>query len=226
MHKPAMSLPVVAAGLLAILLIGCSDETSPTPITTPTPSPVPTATPEPTATPSPVPTPIPTPQTAKSPPPIWIFARDISEEYRTILRDEMEAVRAWFSAQHDIEASHFTVLVGATDQLVPPPSPLSVSFAVSDRRPLVHPRFSCLPGRILRQALCGPASMKVNQRIGPTFSLAKHSNGIQMLSSKIWPPWKTRSRVSWESNFGATKNPRRDLSVARSAILVFCLSGI
>ena len=132
MHKLAMSLPVVAAGLLAILLIGCSDETSPTPITTPTPSPVPTATPEPTATPSPVPTPtptvtpspvptpIPTPQAAKSPPPTWIFAGDISEEHRTILRDEMEAVRAWFSAQQDVEASHFTVLVGATAEELAP----------------------------------------------------------------------------------------------------------
>ena len=93
---------------------------TPTPEPTATPAPEPTAppTPEPTATLAPEPTatpaPTPTPQAAKSPPPTWIFAGDIPEEHQTILRDEMEAVRTWFSGQHGVEATGFTVLVGAT----------------------------------------------------------------------------------------------------------------
>ena len=39
MNRPAMSLLVVAAALLAILLAGCSDETAPTPTATSTPEP-------------------------------------------------------------------------------------------------------------------------------------------------------------------------------------------
>ena len=59
-HKPTMNLLVVAAALLAILLVGCSDDAAPTPITTPTPTATPmptaTATPEPTSTPTAAPT--------------------------------------------------------------------------------------------------------------------------------------------------------------------------
>ena len=71
MHNPAMSLLVVATALLAFLLAGCSDETTPTPIPTavPTPTATPTLTPVPTATDAPAPTttPIPTPTGAPAP---------------------------------------------------------------------------------------------------------------------------------------------------------------
>ena len=66
------------------------------------------------------PTPTPTPQTAMSPSPTWIFQGDISEEDQTMLRDEMEAVRTWFSDQHGVEAMGFTVLVGATAEALAP----------------------------------------------------------------------------------------------------------
>ena len=62
MHKPAVVLLVVATALLAILLVGCSNEPTPTPIPTPTdtPAPTPSATPIPAATPTPSPTMAPT----------------------------------------------------------------------------------------------------------------------------------------------------------------------
>ena len=49
---------------------------------------------------------------AVSPPPTWIFAGDIPEEHQTVLRDEMEAVRAFFSDRFGVEATGFTVLAG------------------------------------------------------------------------------------------------------------------
>ena len=69
MHKPAMSLLVVAAALLAILLVGCSDETAPTPTATPTPEPTstPTTTPTLTTVPTPIPTATPTPEPTSTP---------------------------------------------------------------------------------------------------------------------------------------------------------------
>ena len=63
MHRPTMSLLLVAAALLAIFLVGCSDETpTPTPVPTATPTPVRTATPTAvsTATPTAVSTATPT----------------------------------------------------------------------------------------------------------------------------------------------------------------------
>ena len=54
MHEPAMVLLVVATAVLAILLVGCSDE--PTPMPTDTPAPTPSAMPIPAATPTPEPT--------------------------------------------------------------------------------------------------------------------------------------------------------------------------
>ena len=82
MYKPAIGLLVVVTSLLAILLVGCSDEPTPTPIPTPTGTlaPTPTATlttmptPEPTpastATPTPMPTPEPTPASTATPTPM------------------------------------------------------------------------------------------------------------------------------------------------------------
>ena len=61
MRKPPMSLLVVATALLAIVVVGCSEDSIPattaTPTATPTLTPVPTATatPRPTATPTPIP---------------------------------------------------------------------------------------------------------------------------------------------------------------------------
>ena len=62
MHQPAIVPLVVATALLVILLVGCSDEPTPTPIPTPTdaPAPTPTATLVPTVTPTPEPTAVPT----------------------------------------------------------------------------------------------------------------------------------------------------------------------
>ena len=51
-------------------------------------------------------------QAPKSPPPTWIFTGGISEEHQTTLRDEMEAVRTWFSNQYSVESTDFTVAVG------------------------------------------------------------------------------------------------------------------
>ena len=59
MNWPAMSLLVVAAVLLTILLVGCSDETAPTPTSTPTPEPTSTPTTTPTLTTVPTATPMP-----------------------------------------------------------------------------------------------------------------------------------------------------------------------
>ena len=71
MHKPAIGLLVVVTALLAILLAGCSDEPTPTPIDTPAPTPtatlIPTATPISTPTPTPIPTPTPTPYPTATP---------------------------------------------------------------------------------------------------------------------------------------------------------------
>ena len=58
MHKPAIGLLFVVTALLAMLLAGCSNEPTPTPIPTPTDTsaPTPSATPNPAATPTPEPT--------------------------------------------------------------------------------------------------------------------------------------------------------------------------
>ena len=53
------------------------------------------------------------PIAAQSPPPTWVFVGDIPEGQRIILREEMEAVRAYFSNQFGVEATSFTVLVAA-----------------------------------------------------------------------------------------------------------------
>ena len=57
MSKSIISLLVGGVALLAVLLVGCSDEPSPTPTATtvPSPTPTPTATPTPTDTPTPAP---------------------------------------------------------------------------------------------------------------------------------------------------------------------------
>ena len=70
MSKPIVGLLVVGVALLTVLIVGCSDEPSPTPLDTPVPSPTfaaaPTATGTPAATPmaataTPAPTPMATP---------------------------------------------------------------------------------------------------------------------------------------------------------------------
>ena len=48
-----------------------------------------------------------------SPPPTWVFAGDVPDAEQTALREEMEAVRSWFADQYGVEATGFTVLVGA-----------------------------------------------------------------------------------------------------------------
>lgn len=90
---------------------------SPIPTATPTPTlkPAPTATPTQTATPAPVPAPV-----LESAPPTWIFAGDIPEEDQAVLRDEMEFSRSYFSDRFDIEATGFTVLVGAGYEALSP----------------------------------------------------------------------------------------------------------
>ena len=54
-----------------------------------------------------------------SPPPTWIFTEDVPEEHRTILHEEMEFVRAYFSDRYGVEATGFTVLVGTSPALIP-----------------------------------------------------------------------------------------------------------
>ena len=71
MHKPTISLLVVATALLVMLLAGCSDE--PTPAPTDTPAPTPTAAPTPEPTPAPTATPTPEPTAALTPTPTATF---------------------------------------------------------------------------------------------------------------------------------------------------------
>ena len=60
------------------------------------------------------------PELVTSPPPTWRFAGDISEEHQRVLREEMEYVRAYFSHRFGIEATAFTVLVGADFEALSP----------------------------------------------------------------------------------------------------------
>ena len=55
-----------------------------------------------------------------SPPPTWVFAGDVPDAERTALREEMEAVRSWFAHQYGVEATGFTVLVGADYDVLAP----------------------------------------------------------------------------------------------------------
>ena len=130
MTRQIKRLPVLGIALVAILLTGCSGEpaSSPEPTNTSTPvrvvptpaqtatstavpSLIPTATPTPAqiATSTPVPAPV-----LESAPPTWIFAGDIPEEDQAILREEMEYSRSYFNNRFGIEATGFTVLVGAS----------------------------------------------------------------------------------------------------------------
>ncbi len=58
--------------------------------------------------------------TLTTPPPRWIFAGDIPEWHRTILRDEMEYVRAFFKDRYGVESTDFTVMVGADYEALAP----------------------------------------------------------------------------------------------------------
>ncbi len=80
---------------------------TPTPTQTPTPTSTPTQTPTPTAMATATPVPV-----ASSPSPTWVFAGDIPDEHKAALREEMEQVRSFFSAQYGSEATGFTVFVG------------------------------------------------------------------------------------------------------------------
>ena len=55
-----------------------------------------------------------------SPPPTWVFAGDVPAADRTELREEMEAVRAFFAEQYGVEATNFTVLVSANYEALAP----------------------------------------------------------------------------------------------------------
>ena len=57
-----------------------------------------------------------------SPPPTWVFAGDVPDADRIALREEMEAVRSWFADQYGVEATGFTVLVGADHEALAPVS--------------------------------------------------------------------------------------------------------
>ena len=100
---------------------------TPKPTPAATPEPTPTATPEPMPTATPEPTPTATPEStptavrrAASPPPAWIFAGDIPDEHQTVLREEMEHSRAYFSNRFGVEATGFTVLVGSDYEAMAP----------------------------------------------------------------------------------------------------------
>ncbi len=58
--------------------------------------------------------------TTITPPPNWIFAGDIPQEDQTVLREEMEYCRSYFSTESGIEATGFTVLVGADYEALSP----------------------------------------------------------------------------------------------------------
>ena len=91
---------------------------TPAPTLVPVPTAIPTASPIPTPAPTLVPVPTATPTATATPaaasdPPTWIFAGDIPKEDQNVLRQEMEAVRAYFSNRYGVEATDFTVLVGS-----------------------------------------------------------------------------------------------------------------
>ncbi len=58
--------------------------------------------------------------TLTTPPPRWIFAGGIPEWHRTILRSEMEYTRAFFKDRYGVEATDFTVMVGADYEALAP----------------------------------------------------------------------------------------------------------
>ena len=58
--------------------------------------------------------------TTITPSPTWIFAGDILQEDQTVLREEMEYCRSYFSTEFGIEATGFTVLVGADYEALSP----------------------------------------------------------------------------------------------------------
>ena len=66
------------------------------------------------------------------PPPTWVFAGEVPDIDKTVLREEMEYVRAWFADQYGVEATGFTVLVGADYKALSPVYPDVVGAALSD----------------------------------------------------------------------------------------------
>ena len=54
------------------------------------------------------------------PPPTWIFAGDVPAAHQTTLREEMEYVRGYFVDRYGVEATGFTVLVGADYEALSP----------------------------------------------------------------------------------------------------------
>ena len=88
-------------------------ESTPVPTATATQTATPTATPTPQPTATPTPTAVPISMVVESPPPTWIFIGSIPVEHQKILREEMEAVRGYFSERFSVEATGFTVVVAA-----------------------------------------------------------------------------------------------------------------
>ena len=66
-----------------------------------------------------------------SPPPTWVFAGDVPTADRTALREEMEYVRAFFADKYGVEATGFTVLVGANYEAAVPVARDVVGFDLS-----------------------------------------------------------------------------------------------
>ena len=58
------------------------------------------------------------PPSVTLPPPTWVFAGDVPADHQTVLREEMEYVRAFFADRHGVEATGFTVLVGGDNEAV------------------------------------------------------------------------------------------------------------
>ena len=54
------------------------------------------------------------------PPPTWVFAGDVPADDQTVLREEMEYSRAYFSDRFGVEATGFTVLVGSDYETLSP----------------------------------------------------------------------------------------------------------
>ena len=110
LSKSITSLLVVGVALLAILLVGCSDEPSPTPLYTPIPSPTsttaPTVTPAPTPTATPTPTPEPTAtplEPGPDPPDVSIDADTPWQEvFDTLTASEQSCIRS--ALKNDLES--------------------------------------------------------------------------------------------------------------------------
>ena len=75
--------------------------------------------------------------TVTLPPPTWVFAGDVPADDQTVLREEMEYSRAYFSDRFGVEATGFTVLVGSDYETLSPVYREVIGRDLSDSYPTI-----------------------------------------------------------------------------------------